>query len=58
MFKKLIIPIVKMFFLLILVSCFPKIPDISENIEKANRIDEKLEQIDIEIEELENELEK
>ncbi len=57
MFKKLIMYIVGIFFMLILVSCIPTVPDISESIEEINRIDKELEQIDIEIEELETELE-
>ncbi len=57
MFKKLILSTVGIFFMLVLVSCTPNIPDISESIEKINRVDDKLEQIDIEIEELETELE-
>jgi cell division protein FtsL len=57
MFKKLILPIVVVFFILVLVSCTPNIPDISDTIEEINRIDDKLEQIDTEIEDLETELE-
>ena len=57
MFKKLIISIVGIFFILALVSCTPNLPDISESIEDINRIDDKLEQMDTEIEDLENELE-
>ena len=57
MSKKLMIPVVGIFFMLVLVSCIPTIPDISESIEEINRIDDELEQIDTEIEDLENELE-
>ena len=57
MSKKLIIPIIGIFFMLVLVSCIPTIPDISESIEEINKIDDELEQIDTEIEDLETELE-
>ena len=57
MFKKLILSIAGIFFMLVLVSCTPNIPDISESIEEINRIDDELEQIDKKIEELETELE-
>ena len=49
--------IIVIFFNLVLVSCIPNIPDVSDSIEEINKIDDKLDQIDIEIEELETELE-
>ncbi len=57
MFKKLIIFIAGIFFILALVSCTPNLSDISGSIEEINRVDDKLDQIDKEIEDLETELE-
>ena len=56
MFIKLILSTTAIFFILVLVSC-TQIQDMSESIEKINRIDNKLDQVDKEIEEMENELE-
>jgi hypothetical protein len=56
MFIKLILSTTAIFFISVLVSC-TQIQDMTESIEKFNRIDNKLDNMEKEIEEMEDELE-